>query len=302
VISRLVFAAAVLLGTSAPLAAQSVRAGITAWQNDDYDGAVRIWRPLAEKGDPDAQFNLAQAYRLGRGVPVNLALAQSWLKRAATQGHVDAQTTLGLLLFQNNNRTLGVYWLKAAAAKNDPRALLVYGTALFNGDGVKADPALGYSYVKRAAAQGLGPAKDTLAEIEATLTPDERSHLAPSADAKPAKASAKTRTPRGDAPAKVAATPAAGSVAKAAATPAARTVARTPTGDWRIQLGAFGQRRSAEAQFRKVSGSSVLAGRSPAYVRAGTVIRLQVGPFESRAAAEKACGALKVSCFPVAAK
>jgi len=291
VISRLVFAAAVLLGMSAPLAAQSVRAGITAWQNDDYDGAVRIWRPLAEKGDPDAQFNLAQAYRLGRGVPVNLALAQSWLKRAATQGHVDAQTTLGLLLFQNNNRTLGIYWLKAAAAKNDPRALLVYGTALFNGDGVKADPALGYSYVKRAAAQGLGPAKDTLDEIEATLTPDERSHLASSADAKPAKASAKTRTPRHDAPAKVATTPAAGSV-----------TTRAASGNWRIQLGAFGQRRSAEAQFRKVSGSSVLAGRSPAYVRAGTVIRLQVGPFESRAAAEKACGALKVSCFPVAAK
>ena len=27
------------------------------------------WRPLAAKGDADALFNLAQAYRLGRGVP-----------------------------------------------------------------------------------------------------------------------------------------------------------------------------------------------------------------------------------------
>lgn len=285
---RLVVAAAVLLGTSAPLGAQSVTAGITAWQREDYDGAVRIWRPLAEKGDPDAQFNLAQAYRLGRGVPVNLALAQSWLKRAAYQGHVDAQTTLGLLLFQNNSRTLGIYWLKAAAAKNDPRALLVYGTALFNGDGVKADPALGYSYVKRAAAQGLAPAKDTLAQIEATMTPDELGKVVAGDHGKPAKPPAKAQTPRAANPPKAA--------------PAPHAVAKAPAGNWRIQLGAFGQRNSAEALFRKVSGNSALAGRSASYVAAGSVIRLQVGPFESRAAAEKACSALKVSCFPVPAR
>src|SRR3569833_228562 len=192
---RLVIAAAVLLGTSAPLCAQSVTAGITAWQHSDYEGAVRIWRPHAEKGDPDAQFNLAQAYRLGRGVPINLALAQTWLKRAALQGHVDAETTLGLLMFQNINRSLGLDWLKAAAAKNDPRALLVYGTALFNGDGVKADPALGYSYVKRAAAQGLAPAKDTLAQIEASMTPDELSKLVSgNGTTKPAQPAPSTKT------------------------------------------------------------------------------------------------------------
>jgi hypothetical protein len=46
-------------------------------------GAVAIWRPLAEKGDADAAFNLGQAYRLGRGVPLDLAQAQSWFDRAA---------------------------------------------------------------------------------------------------------------------------------------------------------------------------------------------------------------------------
>ena len=44
-----------------------------------------------------------------------------------------------------------------------PRAMLVYGTALFNGDGVPQDPVLGYAYVSRAAAQGLEPARNTLA-------------------------------------------------------------------------------------------------------------------------------------------
>ena len=60
-----------------PVSAQSVKAGIEAWQKSDYTAAVAIWRPLAEKGDADAQFNLGQAYRLGRGVPINLAAAQS---------------------------------------------------------------------------------------------------------------------------------------------------------------------------------------------------------------------------------
>ena len=63
-----------------------VKAGIEAWQRADYAGAVAIWRPLAEKGDADAAFNLGQAYRLGRGVPTNLAAAQTWFERAARQG------------------------------------------------------------------------------------------------------------------------------------------------------------------------------------------------------------------------
>ena len=35
---------------AAPLSAQSVKAGIEAWQRADYRAAVAIWRPLAEAG------------------------------------------------------------------------------------------------------------------------------------------------------------------------------------------------------------------------------------------------------------
>ena len=66
--------------------------------------AVAIWRPLAEKGDADAAFNLGQAYRLGRGVPINLGAAKTWFERAADKGHLDAQTTLGLLLFRERRQ------------------------------------------------------------------------------------------------------------------------------------------------------------------------------------------------------
>jgi TPR repeat protein len=299
---------AILAATmTSPLAAQSVKAGIAAWQKQDYSAAVAIWRPLAEKGDADAQFNLGQAYRLGRGVSLNLAVAQTWLERAANSGHVDAETTLGLLLFQNGNHTGGLRWLKAAADKGEPRALLVYGTALFNGDSVPQDALLGYAYVSRAAAQGLQPAKDTLAQLDQMMPVEDRKKATALAIAKaksaPALASkSAAEKPQKPAPAKTAAakSPVA-AAAKAAAKPATTTMpAAAASGSWRIQLGAFGQRSSAEALFRKLSGK--LAGRQAYYIPVGAVTRLQVGPFESKAAAEGACRSVGQACFPVPAK
>jgi cell division septation protein DedD len=274
-----------------------VRSGIQAWQRADYSRAVEIWRPLAERGDVDAAFNLGQAYRLGRGVAINLAAAQTWFERAAAKGHLDAQATLGLMLFENGDRAGGVRWLRIAAEKGEARALLVYGTALFNGDGVGRDPLLGYAYVSRAAAQGLLPAQSTLEQLDQVLPLEQRKKALAIAMAKakaaPPPSSARSR------PALKADVP---RVAKAVPAPA--TVAQTPAGDgpWRIQLGAFSQRSSAEALFRKLS--SVLPGKRPFYVNAGSVTRLHVGPFASRDAAASACRSLASqgqACFPLPA-
>src|SRR6476660_3600267 len=97
---------------AAPLSAQSVKAGIEAWQKADYPTAVAIWRPPAEGGDADAQFNLGQAYRLARAIPLNLALAKSGCERPASVGHLDAATTRGLLFCPNGDQAAGLKWLK----------------------------------------------------------------------------------------------------------------------------------------------------------------------------------------------
>src|SRR5205085_10592171 len=112
--------------------------------------------------------------RWGRGVPANLAAAQTWYERAAGQGQMDAQVILGLMLFQNGDHAAGLHWLKAASEKGEPRAMLVYGTALDNGDGVPQDAVLGYAYVSRAAAQSLQAAKDTLAQLDKILPLEDR--------------------------------------------------------------------------------------------------------------------------------
>ena len=292
---------------AAPVSSQSVKAGIEAWQKEDYAAAVTIWRPLAEKGDADAQFNLGQAYRLGRGVPLSLTAAQSWFERAADSGHVDAQTTLGLLLFQNGNHTGGLRWLKNASDQGEPRAMLVYGTALYNGDGVAQDPILGYAYVSRAAAQGLQAAKDTLAQLDRMMPIEDRKKGVAIAQAKskaqpaPTSKQASAKTTKA-APAKPAVSKPV-EVATAASpkpAPKAPVPASSATGSWRIQLGAFSQRASAEALFRKLSPR--LTGRQAYYVPVGAITRLQVGPFESRAAAAAACRTVGQACFAVPAK
>lgn len=279
---------AVALCSPASAQAPTVKSGVEAWQRGDHARAVAIWRNLADKGNVDAAFDLGQAYRLGKGVSADSAQAKKWLEVAAKKGHVDAQVSLGLLLFDSGDRATAMNWLKSAAEKGEPRALLVVGTALFNGDGLPQDPVLGYAYVSRAAAQGLAPAKSTLAEMDKIMTVEERQ-----------KGVAIALTAAKTAPKAAAKTPAA-PVPVRTAGPAEAKPAIAATGGWRVQLGAFSTRGAAEGLYKKLSGNAALSGRQAFYVPVGKVTRLQAGPFESRAAAASACARLAPqACFPV---
>jgi|GEM_PF-3931120 len=161
-------------GLPSDRAANSVRAGVEAWQAGNYDEAIRMWRPLADRGDADAQYNIAQAYFLGRGVPQNMTLAEQWYERAARQGHEEAQANYGLLLFQNGRRREAIQWIERAAGRGDPRAQYVLGTALFNGDLIAKDLPRAYALMTRASQQNLPPAVTQLAEMERHLTPQDR--------------------------------------------------------------------------------------------------------------------------------
>ena len=312
-IHRYLVALALLGVAASPPSAQNVRAGIEAWQRADYSTAVAIWRPLAEKGDADAAFNLGQAYRLGRGVPTNIAAATTWFQRAAAKGHIDAQTTLGLLLFENGDVAAGLKWLKAAADKGEPRALLVYGTALVNGDGVKRDPVLGYAYVSRAAAQGLAPAKQTLAQLDQMLPLDARKRGVALAAAK-----AKAAPPPTSRSPAVSSSP-----AQAGAQPKAKNGAGAPPGPRPSSPGNSQVRRQPQHPSRPPAPGASSSAPSPSeapprpcssacqagcrgkrafYVPVGNITRLQVGLFESKAAATAACKAVATACFPVPAK
>ena len=151
-----------------------VKAGVDAWSAGNYAEAVALWQPLAAKDDPDALFNLAQAYKLGRGVPEDLDQARSLYGRAAALGHVQAADTYGLLLFQEGERETALPYIKASARRGDPRAQYVLGIAHFNGDFVPKDWVEAYALLTLARQDGLPQATKALAQMDGYIPLDQR--------------------------------------------------------------------------------------------------------------------------------
>lgn len=306
------------LGSAAVGAAQpGVPEGIAAWQAGNYEQAVALWRPLAQAGNADAQFNLGQAYRLGRGVGIDVRAAEQWFEQAARQRHEQAGTNLGLLLFQNGRAREAMPWIQAAAMRGDPRAQYVFGTALYNGDILRRDLPRAYAMMTLATRQNFPQAADQLRQMEAQLSAEDRARglaLARSGDASvsqgaaigPQVAAVEPPVRRNDGAGvswqpQLERAPAAEQPALAPHTRPApprqspvRAVAAAPGGRWRVQLGAFSSAANARRQWDNVRRRvSPLGGLQPVYVSAGPLTRLRAGPLASRAAADRVCAAVR---------
>ncbi|EIZ78576.1 hypothetical protein WSK_2623 [Novosphingobium sp. Rr 2-17] len=144
----------------------AVKAGVDAWSAGDYSTAVRLWQPLADRGDPDALFNLAQAYKLGRGVPADLARAEDLYGKAAAKGHVQAADSYGLMLFQSGEREKALPFVQASAARGEARAMYILGVAYFNGDVVPKDWERAYALTSLARDAGLAQATRALTQMD----------------------------------------------------------------------------------------------------------------------------------------
>ena len=308
-----------------------VKEGVDAWARGDYDAAVAQWQGPAAKGDPDAMFNMGQAYKLGRGVPRDVARAEDFYARAARKGHIRAADNYGILLFQTNRQTEAMPWITAAADRGEPRAMYILGIAAYNGDYAPKDMVRAYALMTRAAQAGLQQAINSLAAMNEAIPLEQRQQgvaLAEELDRKavaarssemgsadlggtkpaPAAGSAVPIRPVDLAPAQAVATEDSQSAAPArmpvavahpAPRPAATTPAHAPSGgSWRVQLGAFGQKANADALWTKVRNRPEIAGHPRLDVGIG-VARLLAGGY-SEAEANRACAALKaagVSCL-----
>jgi cell division septation protein DedD len=329
---RFAGAMVVAVMVAAPVAAATVKDGVDAWQRGDYASATAIWRPLAEAGDADAAFNLAQAYKLGRGVSADLGQAKTWYGKSAQAGHIQGAANYGLLLFQDGDRRSAMPWITKAADAGDPRAQYVLGTALFNGDLATKDWPKAYALMTRAAAAGLPQATTSLSQMDQFMSPTDRQNglqLASQMAARPIPPTGRQLVTGGGAdtgltaPASVVPTrpsdlsapppvrvaqgrpPKAPPVSKAPPAPkpippkaVATALAASAGGKWMVQLGAYGSQEGAATAWGKVSGR--LGGLHPSYQKAGAMVRLRAGPLADKAAAAKACAAAGSACFPVA--
>ncbi len=163
-------------------AATDIKAGVDAWTRGDYAVAIGKWQGPAAQGDADAQFNLGQAYKLGRGVKQDLARAEELFGKAAAQGHLQASDNYGLLLFERGQRGPAMPYIRAAADRGDPRAQYLLGIAHFNGDLAPRDWVRAYALVSLAQQAGLQQAAAALAQMDQYIPLEQRQQAASLSD------------------------------------------------------------------------------------------------------------------------
>ena len=163
-----------------PVAALAdVKSGVDAWNAGNFEQAVSEWRDPAAKGDRDAMFNLAQAYRLGRGVEQNTKQAEVFYAKAAAKGHVKAADNLGLLMFQSGRQEEAMPYVIAASGRGDPRAHYLLGIAHFNGELVEKDWVRAYALLTLANSSGLPHAGPAIKQMDDFIPLAQRQQAQP---------------------------------------------------------------------------------------------------------------------------
>ena len=144
------------LGLSEPVLAGPLEDANAAYVKQDYATALRLFRPLADQGDAEAQSMLGLMYDVGRGVPHDYAQAVKWYRLAADQDNARAQFMLGGMYDVGQgvpqDYAQALKWYRLAADQGYALAQLNLGFMYELGQGVPKDDVLAYMWRNLAAA------------------------------------------------------------------------------------------------------------------------------------------------------
>ena len=171
---RLIVPACAALGFFSLPASADVKAGVDAWTRGDYPSAVKEWQGPAAKGDADAQYNMGQAYKWGKGLPQDLKKAELYYGKAAAQGHMRASDEYGLILFDRGEHAQALPYVRQASERGDPRAQYLIAIAHFNGDLMPKDWVRAYALMSLARGSGLAQAGPGLQQMDGYIPLDQR--------------------------------------------------------------------------------------------------------------------------------
>jgi len=87
-IKGIIMALGLAVASSAALAdGKTFDDGAVAFIKGDGQAAYQIWKPLAEKGNTEAQYHLGYMFQTGTGVPADKSKALYWYHMAAKNGN-----------------------------------------------------------------------------------------------------------------------------------------------------------------------------------------------------------------------
>ena len=166
----------IFLNTS-PAASADLARGLAAVKKGDFETALKEWLPLAKDGNPSAQYNVGQLYRLGRGVAKDYTKASQWYEKAAEQWHSAARHNLAVLYEKGLgvpiNYAKAIEWYEKAASQD-------YGIAQFNlavmysiGQGTKRDLVKAHIWYAIAADRAIDGAAENRDQVAKQMTEDQ---------------------------------------------------------------------------------------------------------------------------------
>jgi uncharacterized protein len=175
-----VWSVAAFLSTTAT--ATPLEDGYAAYRAMDFGKAAEIWQPLAEAGDPNAQYLLGNLYADGKGVARDDAAAFKWFRLAADQGNAAAQYNVAVSYAAGvgvpKSDVEAARWFRRAAEQGMPVAQLNLGLMHAAGNGVAKDNVEALKWFE-VAFRGLpagGPRMDVaraMTDVSANMSDDE---------------------------------------------------------------------------------------------------------------------------------
>ncbi|HEC83660.1 MAG TPA: sel1 repeat family protein, partial [Thioploca sp.] len=119
----------------------ALRSGIAAFETKQFVRAHQLLLPLAEVGNPDAQYRLAIMAQNGLGMVVNQKEAVQRMRAAAEQGFDLAQHGLGFMYMQGEcveqDDAQAAIWFRLAADQGLSGAQVILGDLYKEGRGVE---------------------------------------------------------------------------------------------------------------------------------------------------------------------
>ncbi len=176
------FFLATAVSTVLGLAATSANARDTspaaqAFEQQDYDTAMRLSVPLAQNGDAAAQYRLAMMYRFGWGVGRDFLLAREWFEKSAAQGYGLSAAELGKIHKDgrgvDKNPVEAVKWFRQGAEDGFGVAQLNLARMLRDGEGVPSDPVEAHAWFSLAVDNQYMDAIGHRNRLTSTMTPEQ---------------------------------------------------------------------------------------------------------------------------------
>jgi TPR repeat protein len=155
--------------------AGDLTAGKRAYEQKDYATAFKQLSPLADKGDPDAQFIVGKMYWRGEGVLKDLNEGMKYFKRSADQGNADAQFFMGsFYVLPHTDVAEGVKWLRLSAEQGNQDAQWLLGKTYLQGDkDLPRDPVQAEMWLLLAAKENLEFYQKALLAAEQQMTSEQ---------------------------------------------------------------------------------------------------------------------------------